>query len=107
MAYAKIEQGNIVIHRSGRLSPMLFVGKVVAPPTEKTAMIATFHGGTGEFGTPTRKDREGIVGVLCSDLTPEEGARQAEALLSARHAEIRRINEEFEAGLLSMVENEA
>jgi hypothetical protein len=107
MNYVKIEHGNVVVLRSGRLSPMLFIGQVVAPPTEKTAMVAIYHPGTNTFGTPTRKDREGIVGVLCIGMTPEVGARQAENLLSVRNAEIKRINREFEDGLWSLVENPA
>jgi hypothetical protein len=107
MNYVKIEHGNVVVLRSGRIAPMLSIGQVTAPPTEKTAMIALYNPDTDKFGTPTRKGREGIVGILCRDMTAETGATQAKNLLAVRNAEIKRINREFEDGLLSLVENPA
>jgi hypothetical protein len=106
MGYANIQHGNVVILRSGHISPMLFIGQVVAPPTEKTAQIANYRDATGDFAGLTRKDRSGIVGVLRMDLTPEQGYRKTKRLLDERRAKIDAANREFEAGVLELIEAE-
>jgi hypothetical protein len=107
MPYANIQHGNVVILRSGHMSPMLFIGQVVAPPTEKTAMISNYNDRDGTFPqNATRKDRAGIVGVLSMNLTPEQGYRKAKRLLEERRAKIDAANREFEAGLAELIEAE-
>lgn len=104
MSYANIKHGNVVILRSGHISPMLFIGQVMAEPTAKTAQIANYRDSTGDFGGLTRKDRSGIVGVLRMDLTPEQGFRKTKRLLDERRAKIDAANRAFEEGLLELVE---
>jgi hypothetical protein len=106
VSYADIQHGNVVVHRSGHISPMLFIGQVVAPPTEKTVQIANYQDSTDSFGSVTRKDRAGIVGVLRMDLTPEQGARKLKRLLDERRAKIDAANREFEDGLLELIEDQ-
>lgn len=106
MNYANIKHGNVVVLRSGHISPLLLLGQVVAPPTEKTAQIANYDNNTGTFGSVTRKDRAGIVGVLRMDLTPEHGTRKLERLLEVRRAAIQAANREFEEGLTELIESE-
>jgi hypothetical protein len=104
MSFIDIKHGAVVVVRSGQLSPMLFIGQVMAPPTEKTAMIAFWNSSSGEFGRPSRKDRNGIIGILRTDMTPKSGVEAAAELIAARNAAIREANLEFEAGLLDLVE---
>lgn len=94
---------SIVLIREGHISPMIIIARVVKV-TELTVTILRWDTSNNAFRSqPDRKARKFIIGVIRSDLSAREAAKQAQTYLDVRRAHIRTAENAFDANINSLV----